>query len=32
MVCDDKRLSVGADQEVLYQGARIPIVGGFMDG
>jgi hypothetical protein len=29
MVCNDKRLSVSADQVVIYQGVRILIVDGF---
>jgi hypothetical protein len=29
MVCNDKRLSGRADQVVLYQGVRIPVVDGF---
>jgi hypothetical protein len=30
MVCNDKRLSGRADQVVLYQGVRIPVVHGFI--
>jgi hypothetical protein len=29
VVCNDKRLTSRADQVVLYQGVRIPVVDGF---